>query len=231
MRKDRRNTEIRESKLQKGDKMKSIPLTQGKIAVVSDKDYPWLSKFKWRAHKDNRSGRWYAARSERRQDGRVTVKLMHREIRRPRIGLEVDHRNKDGLNNCRSNLRECTHKQNSFNSGVYRIKKSSKYKGVIWNKSSRKWLVYLQRKHLGAFTDEVQAAREYDKEAKKQFGKFAHLNFPKCNQDTGKAGNAPKLRPALRESSGQLVLRQRQEPAHPRWPGRNYNRQKEIRNT
>ena len=59
--------------------------------------------------------------------------------------------------------------------------KSSKYKGVSWNKGVKKWLAQIGFNdkviHLGQFGDEIEAAKVYDKAAKELFGDFAHTNF------------------------------------------------------
>lgn len=108
---------------------------------------------------------------------------MHRQI----LGLtdskvQCDHKDGNSLNNQRSNLRIVTNQQNSFNMKS-RIGCVSKYKGVVWDKTHNKWQVRIsvsgKRKHIGLFIDEVEAAKAYDTAAKKYFGEFAKLNFPK----------------------------------------------------
>ena len=95
--------------------------------------------------------------------------------------LYVDHIDKDNLNNNLSNLRLCTNQQNGFNSLKWRSKTSSKYKGVTFDSSRKKWIsqINIDRKHIyiGRFKCEKRAALEYDKMASKLFGEFANLNF------------------------------------------------------
>ena len=95
-------------------------------------------------------------------------------------GLFVDHINHDGLDNRKSNLRLCTQRQN--NQTQRPRGKTSKYKGVYWNKRAKKFMASIcidgKKKSLGYFIDEVAAAKSYDKAAKKLFGEFAYLNFP-----------------------------------------------------
>jgi hypothetical protein len=59
---------------------------------------------------------------------------------------------------------------------------TSKYKGVSWYSRGKKWVAVVQfnkkRHHLGYFTDEIAAAKAYDKKAKVLHGEFACLNFP-----------------------------------------------------
>jgi len=151
---------------------KRIPLTQGRVAIVNNADYEGLSQHKWYATKGGAV--WYAKRDERGK----TV-LMHQLILNPPVGTESDHINGDGLDNRRSNLRLCTHAQNQMNSRK-RTNCSSQYKGVDWDKSHCKWRARImadgKRHHLGYFDDEIDAARAYNKAAKKGFGEFAKLN-------------------------------------------------------
>ncbi|OHB55307.1 MAG: hypothetical protein A2173_08695 [Planctomycetes bacterium RBG_13_44_8b] len=105
---------------------------------------------------------------------------MHNEIMQPQAGLIIDHKDHNGLNNSRANLRPATKAQNCWN----RRKKpgcSSKYKGVCFNKALGKWAGSIRfegrRSHLGYFVNEEEAARTYDAAARKYHGEFAALNF------------------------------------------------------
>jgi hypothetical protein len=160
-----------------GDRLKEIPLTQGKIALVDDEDYPYLSAFNWCATKDR--NKWYAVRSFRRNGKQVRVR-MHMVILKAPAGLEVDHKNGNGLDNRRDNLRLATRSQNKRN-GIKLEGTSSIYKGVSWRKNLGKWqaIIYLPKlTYLGSFNDEIEAARAYDAAAREHFGEFARLNFP-----------------------------------------------------
>jgi hypothetical protein len=86
---------------------KEIPLTQGKVAVVDEEDFDRLNKHKWYACKNGNT--FYALRKSNVNGKRLTI-LMHREI----LGLKpgdpgVDHRDGNGLNNRRKNLRLASH--------------------------------------------------------------------------------------------------------------------------
>lgn len=71
----------------------------------------------------------------------------------------VDHRDRNPLNNRRSNLRVCTVQQNSTNQGSRGG--ASRYRGVFWEAKPQKWraAATLQGKkhHIGLFTDEDEA--------------------------------------------------------------------------
>lgn len=160
--------------------VKQIQLTRNQIALVDDEDFEYLSSYKWQACKNG-----YADRSiSRLVSGKNCSKrsYMHREIMGNPGRLEVDHKNGNRLDNRKSNLRLCSRAQNQMN----RIKssnKTSKYKGVSWQKCANKWMVYIKidqkRYYLGIFISEKEAAKSYNKAAMKNFGKFAKLNVIK----------------------------------------------------
>ena len=106
---------------------------------------------------------------------------MHRVIAGTPDGMETDHRDGDTLNNLPDNLRNCTNIQNQCNRGKQANNKSG-FKGVTWYKRSKIWRVqikvYGKVIHLGYYLIPEQAARAYDKAAKKYFGEFAKLNYP-----------------------------------------------------
>ena len=155
---------------------KLIPLTQGKFAIVDAEDYERLSKYKW--HVDKGDSTYYAARGIVGKNFR-----MHREILNAPEGLVVDHRNHNGLDNRRENLRLCTVAENNMNRRPSkRANKSSRFKCVSWDKRRKRYQAYIQQNgktvRIGRFKSEVAAAKAYDEKAKELFGEFAYLNFP-----------------------------------------------------
>lgn len=165
--------------------MRTIQLSENCVAQVSDKDYvrvveagPWHRSTVTKAHK----GVLYAARNTER-NGNRTSEMMHRFI----LGItdptvQVDHRDTDGLNNRRCNLRIATNVQSSQNRRK-RINCASQYKGVNWHACRGTWRVRIQvegkRVSLGTYRSEIEAAKVYDQAAVKHFGAFALLNFPR----------------------------------------------------
>ena len=160
-----------------GGVMEKIPLTQEKYALIDDEDYPIVSLFKWYAGKD--SNTFYASTSIT-LNGKETKMRMHRLILNAKKGEETDHRDANGLNNQKFNLRKCTRSQNSMNVKK-RQGKSSQYKGVSWHKRNRVWVAYIRLNwklfYLGCFKNEKEAANAYNSKAKELFGNFARLNL------------------------------------------------------
>src|SRR5689334_5890311 len=86
-----------------------VPLTRGKWAVVDVGDWEAVAGYLWSAAKARHT--YYAVRSTD-QDGRKVQITMHRQV----FGIpNPDHRNRNGLDNRRSNLRACTHETNAQN--------------------------------------------------------------------------------------------------------------------
>ena len=153
--------------------MKVIALTQGREVVVDDEDHKFLAQWRWRFEARRESG--YACRTERR-----TTIYMHQLVAE-RYGLdvcerEIDHKDGNGLNNQRTNLRAATRSQNNANQRVTRRNRSG-YKGVYWSRAARKWAAQLGQKYLGLFENPLDAAIAYNDAATARFGEFARLNL------------------------------------------------------
>lgn len=154
-----------------------IPLTKSMCALVDDADAEIVNQCRWYAFPSKHT--WYACRRYV-QDGRSISQNMHTLI----TGWSfVDHRNGNGLDNRRENLRAATHTQNLGNRRKVRGK--SRFKGVYWIDRSkvRPWVASIQihgkGRHLGYFASEEEAGRAYDDAAREAFGEFAALNFPR----------------------------------------------------
>jgi hypothetical protein len=146
------------------------------FATVDDGDYERTNAHKWTAVKYPRSNTLYAVKGSR-----GNCERMHIFILKYQSGELVDHRDGDGLNNQRSNLRKCTHAQNMQNRIVRQSNNTSGFKGVTWDKGHNKWRSMInkdnKRSHLGYFTCLIKAAKAYDRAAKELHGEFARTNF------------------------------------------------------
>ena len=149
-----------------------IPLSQGHVALVDDEDYERiLALSPWSILRTPRT--LYAKRN-----GDPTY--MHRVIVGAGKGQEVDHRDGDGLNNCRSNLRLASSAENKWNQGPRAG--TSQYKGVCWDKTRSNWRanIVVDRRQitLGRYQTQEDAALAYDVAARELHGDYARLNFP-----------------------------------------------------
>ena len=160
--------------------MKKIPLTQGKFALVDNEDFLLVSKYKWYYRKSGRTNgeNGYAETTLYRNGKRKTL-FMHNLILPPKKKLIVDHRNRNGLNNKRINLRLVTKWQNYHN---YPKKGKNLYRGVQLKKALKlnPWEVTLKFKKKivfnKTFSTAKEGARAYNEQALKYYGDSAQLN-------------------------------------------------------
>jgi len=157
--------------------MKTIPLTQGKVAIVDDEDYEILNQFKWYAERQGKT--FYANRKAPLSQSRITTVMrreirMHREIINPPTGFFCDHKNGDGLDNRRANLRIVTNGQNQLNNGKYKSNTTGA-KGVFMDHGKYRAEIRKdgKRKYLGMFKTVEEASAAYQKAAKELFGEYA----------------------------------------------------------
>jgi hypothetical protein len=161
--------------------MRTIRLAEtGYSAVVDDADFDLLSRFGWTLVRGGGKRQRLYAHANMKEGEKWQPVMMHRFLLQAPAGTQVDHRDNDGLNNRRSNLRLATGSQNRQNSAS-RIG-SSRFKGVSWHKAAGKWVAVIktdrQQRYLGLFVNELDAARAYDAAARELFGEFALPNFP-----------------------------------------------------
>lgn len=158
--------------------MKEIVLSNGMVALVDDADYETLKEFNWHYKPSRHTG--YAYMNTKKADGKKTTKKMHTVIMNTPAGFQIDHRDRNGLNNQRDNLRVATYKQNQANIGKQTRSTASRFKGVSWDSHRGKWNAHIKvdqvMKNLGRFEKEEDAARAYNDAASAAFGEFASLN-------------------------------------------------------
>ena len=155
--------------------MKEIPLTRGLVALVDDESFDELSQFKWYAVSPGRHLNYaYRAGSQG-----TAPEAMHRRLLPD--AAYIDHRNGNGLDNRRSNLRPATHQQNMFNRRM-RKDNTSGLIGVQWDARRNRWRARVKVNgttlNFGRFKDPIEAALARDAAARELHGDFAKLNFP-----------------------------------------------------
>lgn len=179
----------------KGEAMEvaKIQLTRGHVALI---DAHLLGRelwvgfrdgFEWRGTISSRS--WIAkpkphtvyAEANISTNNKLRTLRLHRLVMCAAGHEEIDHRDGDGLNCVRSNLRYATLGQNAANR-IATPGLTSQFKGVAIHKQTGKFEAYLRhdrkKRHLGLFATEIEAAQRYDAESIQVFGEFALLNFP-----------------------------------------------------
>lgn len=164
--------------------MKEIKLcgasANGKSMIIDDDDYGMVNKYSWNISIKDKNE--YASAYLLGSGHRGTRIYAHRLIMNAERGQHIDHKNGDGLDNRRGNLRISTNQENHFNTRK-KSKSSSIYKGVTWENRRKHWVaqIMIDGKHIyiGKFDSEVDAAKAYDSRAKELFGDFANLNFSK----------------------------------------------------
>lgn len=157
--------------------MMELPLTNGYVAKVDDRDYAWLRRYKWYAN-DSQDGDIYA-RARIPELGKQVY--LHRFITLAQRGEEVDHINLNTLDNQRRNLRRCRRAQNNHNRPVSTFNAVG-LKGVNWKTRENKWRAYICPEgsfvSLGLHETKEDAAYAYDQAAYQLYGEFARLNIP-----------------------------------------------------
>ena len=123
-----------------------IPLTQGKYAIIDIWNCEWLNQWKWYAQKDGiKYKKIYRAVRQQKineiQNKRKQISMGRFILNFP--DFDVDHVDGNPLNNCESNLRVVTCRQNCQNMHNQR---TSSYPGVSWNKNREKWQCHIRTK-------------------------------------------------------------------------------------
>lgn len=165
--------------------MKEIPLSgkraAGLIALIDDEDIDIVSQRKWNLQVTSGSSVYYAAATFSYQ----RVLMHHLVFGKPEHGMVTDHRDGNGLNNQKCNLRFVTTQQNMWS--THAVRGASRFKGVSPSHCGRKkWKAQIRigrtTKVIGYFHTEEEAAIAYDRVALAMRGEFASVNGEKVFQ-------------------------------------------------
>ena len=180
------------------EKTAKVELPCGAVTIIDSEDL-WIAEvFPVWGITGSRSKYVFAERSLKTQYSILRERVyLHRLIMRitpdKKNSWAVDHKNRNRLDNRKSNLRYATKEQNMAN--VLRKNRSNTgYRGVVEHKRNlkKKYVAYIgsgsvgTRANIGYFNCPVEAAKAYDAEAKKRYGDLAILNFPELDQNSVK---------------------------------------------
>lgn len=89
-----------------------------------------------------------------------------------------------------------------------RAEKTSKFRGVCWNKYNQSWKACIKvngkNKHLGYFTNEIDAAKAYDKVSLQHRQEKAKLNFPLGDANANSNGEKEKVLSSSPEATAEV---------------------------
>lgn len=166
--------------------MKEVALTKGYVALVDDADFETLSKYAWGVVRNGSQRRLYAVTDLPVRDGslwpsgkpRRRKLFMHRMLLGEGSRL-IDHKNGNGLDNRRENLRPAGQAQNLQNRGRP-SNNTSGFKGVYWCRQTSRWAARVtahgKTTNLGRHTSKVAAAIAYNIAAVQLHGEFVKMN-------------------------------------------------------
>jgi len=157
--------------------------TEFGVVLADDVD---LDLFTTKTGKAKKIGvEWKGSRPYVRRNGYWVHKvILERKIGRKLLPTEVtDHIHGNTLDDRRSELRVATRRQSAQNRGLQANNKCG-YKGVhyMFNPGKKRYQAQIgidgRLRTIGCFETPEEAARAYDREARKHFGEFARPNFP-----------------------------------------------------
>ena len=161
-----------------------ITLTNGKVAIVDDKDYIYLSRFNWVDNNGHPS----------RNVNKRSLLMADFIMQRTRGRFRYYFKNGNTYDLRKKNIELLTFSQVGILLPKCSKICSSVYKGVFWDKRRKKWVAYIYspsetvnnkriRKHyyLGTFENEWLAAVAYNKKVVELYGNKAYQNKKETN--------------------------------------------------
>lgn len=127
--------------------MKKIKLTQGKYTLVDDEKFEYLNQFKW--HFD---GRYAAIKNNKKL-------YMHRLIMGSNV-LDIDHIDRNKLNNQKNNLRFIRRSENVRNKYFFN-KTGCKGVAKVGNKYKARIMMNYEEIYLGIYSTLEEAGKAY----------------------------------------------------------------------
>jgi hypothetical protein len=144
-----------------------------KIIYIDDEDYNKIKKYVWFIKKLRSN---YYAWSSIRINGKSKTIQMHQIIMGNVKNKIIDHKNMNGIDNRKCNLRFCTYSENRMNTQARKDNKSG-LKGVSFFKNINRWIARImitdKSIYLGCYKTAKKAHLAYCEAAKKYHGEFA----------------------------------------------------------
>lgn len=148
------------------------------IVYYDECDHEIVSQYNWCLHKGDTT-LYVRANAWNKETKKSFHPYMHRLILAVVKSQQIDHKDHNGLNNRRDNLRLCNGSENGYNKPPA-LNNSTGYKGVHYYKKRDNYQVNIvvgkKRIHGGYFKKIEDAAKKYNELALKYHGEFAYLN-------------------------------------------------------
>lgn len=154
------------------------PSGEGKYALVDAED-AHLNQFRWRLS-ITRTGKYVIRSTSMKINPKRPIVNLQRDVMQPSEDKVVLFKNGDHLDCRKFNLEVVTKKQKQIRDRGRRRRTAEPhmYRGVAKARQANRWTVQFQHRYMGMYRSPLEAALVYDRLAKKEYGKYAILNFP-----------------------------------------------------
>lgn len=133
----------------------------GNYGVIIDKeDLEKVMQYRWYIAKNDNG---YYAKTNIKEGQKFKSTYMHRLLKDCPKNRVIDHRNGNGLDNRKCNLKICTQKENTNNQKLS-SNNTSGYRNICWNRINKTWDVQIKHKRIGQYNelkDAVIARNKY----------------------------------------------------------------------